>query len=251
VKQPRDLQGRTAVRRRCRAAAALLSAALLVGCGAPPGQPGAGSVPLTPGEVVEFAVLYGDNCAGCHGANGRGGAAIALADPVYLAIADESAMRDRIANGVRGTLMPAFAQRAGGTLTETQIDALVSGIRSGWSRPGILGDASAPSYAPRSAGDVRRGAVAYETYCESCHGPGGQGGPKGSAITNDSFLALASDQGLRTMVIAGRTELGAPDWRGNVPGRPMSEQEITDVVSWLASQRVATPGRPDVAKRDE
>ena len=67
---------------------------------------------------------------------------------------------------------------------------------------------------------------------------------KGSAITNDSFLALVSDQGLRTIVIAGRPELGAPDWRGNVAGRPMSEQEITDVVSWLASHRIATPGRP-------
>ena len=73
---------------------------------------------------------------------------------------------------------------------------------------------------------------------------GGRGGPKGSAITNDSFLALVSDQGLRTIVITGRPELGAPDWRGNVPGKPMSDQEITDVVAWLASHRVQNPGQP-------
>jgi cytochrome c oxidase cbb3-type subunit III len=42
-------------------------------------------------------------------------------------------------------------------------------------------------------------------------------------------------------VITGRPELGAPDWRGNVPGKPMSEQEITDVVAWLVSQRAADP----------
>ena len=54
----------------------------------------------------------------------------------------------------------------------------------------------------------------YQTFCQSCHGADGRGGPKGSAITNDSFLALTSDQDLRTMVIAGRPELGAPDWRG-------------------------------------
>jgi cytochrome c oxidase cbb3-type subunit 3 len=238
-------------RYRCLAAATALSAALLAGCGVPPGQPRADSAPLTPGEVVEFAALYGDNCAGCHGANGGGGAAIALANPVYLAIADESALRERIANGVRGTLMPAFAQRAGGTLTEQQIDALVSGIRSRWSLPGILDGVNPPSYAPRLAGDLRRGEGAYQTYCESCHGSRGQGGPKGSAITNDSFLALASDQGLRTMIIAGRPELGAPDWRGNVAGRPMSEQEITDVVSWLASHRVATPGQPYITARGD
>jgi len=237
VKQPRHFQGRNEFRYRYLAAATALSAALLVGCGLPPGQPRADSAPLTPDKVVEFAVLYGDNCAGCHGTNGRGGAAIALANPVYLAIADESAMRARIANGVRGTLMPAFAQRAGGSLTEQQIDALASGIRSRWSLPGTLEDVNPPSYAPRSGGDARRGEAAYQTYCESCHGPGGQGGPKGSAITNDSFLALASDQGLRTMVITGRPELGAPDWRGNVPGRPMTSGEVGDVVAWLVAQR--------------
>lgn len=251
MKQPRHVQARNQVRYRCLAAATALSAALLAGCGVPPGQPRADSAPLTPDHVVDFAALYGDNCAGCHGTNGRGGAAIALANPVYLAIADESAMRARIANGVRGTLMPAFAQRAGGSLTEQQIDALASGIRSRWSLPGTLEDVNPPSYAPRSGGDARRGEAAYQTYCESCHGPGGQGGPKGSAITNDSFLALASDQGLRTMVITGRPELGAPDWRGNVEGRPMSEQDITDVVSWLASHRVATPGRPYITARGD
>jgi len=251
VKQPRHFQGRNEFRYRYLAAATALSAALLVGCGLPPGQPRADSAPLTPDQVVEFAVLYGDNCAGCHGTNGRGGAAIALANPVYLAIADESAMRERIASGVPGTLMPAFAERAGGALTEQQIDALASGIRSRWTLPGILDDVQPPSYAPRLAGDPRRGEGVYQTYCESCHGPGGQGGPQGSAITNDSFLALASDQGLRTIVIAGRPELGAPDWRGNVAGRPMSEQEITDVVSWLASHRVATPGRPYITARGD
>jgi mono/diheme cytochrome c family protein len=90
--------------------------------------------------------------------------------------------------------------------------------------------------------------VAYQTFCRWCHGAEGQGGPKGSAITHDSFLALTSDQALRTIVIAGRPELGAPDWRRNA-GRPMSEQEVTDVVSWLASHRAAAPGQPYVADR--
>jgi cytochrome c oxidase cbb3-type subunit 3 len=217
---------------------------LVVGCGTPPGQPRKGSETLAPGDVVEFDALYADNCAGCHGANGRGGAAIGLANPVYLAIVDERSMRATIAGGVRGTSMPAFAQRAGGMLTEKQIDALLDGIRSRWSRPGALAGANPPSYAATSAGDVRRGEVAYQTFCQSCHGEDGRGGPKASAITNDSFLALTSDQYLRTIVISGRSELGAPDWRGYVAGRPMSDQEVTDVVSWLVSHRVPAPGQP-------
>jgi len=53
-----------------------------------------------------------------------------------------------------------------------------------------------------------------------------------------------SDQQLRTIVIAGRPELGAPDWRDDVEGRPMSAQDISDVVAWLSSQRPKFPGQP-------
>ena len=217
---------------------------LASGCGTPHGQPSKGSEVLAPNEILQFGTLYAENCAGCHGADGRGGAAIALANPVYLAIADGAAIRKVIANGVPRTAMPAFAESAGGLLTDAQIDVLTKDIRSRWSKQGILDTAAAPSYAPKSAGDTQRGEVAYKTYCESCHGPGGGGGSKGSAITDDSFLALVSDQGLRTIVIAGRPELGAPDWSGNLQGKPMSDQEVTDVVSWLASRRLQNPGQP-------
>jgi len=145
---------------------------------------------------------------------------------------------------VHGTAMPAFAESSGGMLTDKQVDVITTQIRSRWSRPGKLDAANLPSYASKSAGNAAQGEVAYKTYCESCHGPSGRGGPKGSAITNDSFLALVSDQGLRTTVIVGRPELGAPDWRGNVPGKAMSGQEITDVVAWLVSRLSQNPGQP-------
>jgi len=220
------------------------TALLLSACSSAPGRPSKHSEIPAPSEVSDFKILYAENCAGCHGTDGRGGAAVALADPVYLAVADESTMRKIIANGVHGTSMSAFAQSAGGILTDKQIDVITSGIRSRWSRPGILDGANPPSYAAKSSGDVQRGEASYRTYCSSCHGPQGQGGPKGSAITNDSFLALVSDRELRTITIVGRPDLGAPDWRGDVPGKPMSDQEITDVVAWLASRRVQSPGQP-------
>ena len=221
-----------------------LLAMLVSGCGSPHGQPRKGSETIAPNEVSEFSTLYGENCAGCHGAEGKGGAALALASPVYLAIADDTAIRRVMASGVRGTAMPAFAESSGGMLTEKQIDVITNGIRARWSQAGILDAANPPSYAAKSTGDAGRGEAAYKTYCESCHGPGGSGGAKGSSITDDSFLALVSDQGLRTVVITGRPELGAPDWRGNVPGKPMTDQEVTDVVAWLESQRTKNPGRP-------
>jgi cytochrome c oxidase cbb3-type subunit III len=223
---------------------AAFSVMLLSACSSAPGRPSKDSEDPAPSAISDFRTLYAENCAACHGTDGRGGAAVALADPVYLAIVDEPSMRKVIANGVHGTSMPAFGQSAGGMLTDKQIDVITSEIRSRWSRPGILDGANPPSYAAKSSGDVQRGEASYRNYCSSCHGPQGQGGPKGSSITNDSFLALVSDQGLRTITIAGRPELGAPDWRGNVPGRPMSDQEISDVVAWVASHRVQSPGQP-------
>jgi cytochrome c oxidase cbb3-type subunit III len=223
---------------------AVLASVLPSGCGSPHGQPRRDSEILAPNEVLDFRALYAQNCAGCHGVEGRGGAAIALANPVYLAIVDDAAIRKAIANGVRETAMPAFAQSSGGMLSDKQITVISSEIRARWGKREILDGLNPPSYAAKSTGDPERGASAYKTYCESCHGPGGHGGQSGGAITNDSFLALVSDQGLRTIVIAGRPELGAPDWRGNVAGKPMSEQEVTDVVAWLASQRAKNPGQP-------
>jgi cytochrome c oxidase cbb3-type subunit III len=221
-----------------------LGALLLSGCDLSHGKPGKDSETLAPDEILDFKILYAENCAGCHGASGRRGAAIPLADPVYLAIVDKDAMRKVIANGVRGTSMPAFARSSGGMLADKQIDVLAEEIRARWSRPGILNGAEAPSYAAKTAGDASHGEIAYQTYCESCHGAEGRGGQKGSAISDGAFLSLVSDQGLRTIVIAGRPELNAPDWRGDVPGKPMSDQEVTDVVAWLVSKRVQNPGQP-------
>src|SRR5262245_28639142 len=114
-------RGIAVTRLRSLLAPAALASVLLAGCGVPPGQPLADSIAIAPGDVVEFDALYAANCAACHGPNGRGGAAIALANAVYLAIVDDRSMRARIAAGVRGTSMPAFAQRAGGMLTEKQV----------------------------------------------------------------------------------------------------------------------------------
>src|SRR5260370_42112670 len=104
--------------------------------------------------------------------------------------------------------MPAFAESAGGMLNDALIDLITKEIRSRWGKQGILDIDTTPSYAPKSTGDGQRGQAAYKTYCESCQGHGGGGGRKGSAITNDSFLALVSDQGLRMIVFTWRSVLG-------------------------------------------
>jgi cytochrome c oxidase cbb3-type subunit III len=107
-----------------------------------------------------------------------------------------------------------------------------------------LDGVDAPPYSASSPVDPGRGAAAYVSYCSTCHGTGGHGTKRASSIVDGSFLGLVSDQGLRTTVIVGRHELGAPDWRGDVPGRTMSAQDVSDVVAWLVAQRPQFPGQP-------
>jgi cytochrome c oxidase cbb3-type subunit III len=224
--------------------AACLCALGLCGCANAPGRPTPGAMPTIPGEILDFGALYQQNCAGCHGPEGKGGAAIALSNPVYLAIANDTTLHHETADGIPGTSMPAFAQSAGGMLTDKQVDVIVSGIRERWSKPDVFRGADPPSYSSSGPGDSARGSEVYTTYCSSCHGIAGRGGQKASSIVEGSFLALVNDQELRTIVITGRPELGAPDWRSDIPGKPMSAQDVSDVVAWLASQRPKFPGQP-------
>ena len=221
---------------------ALWASGVCAACGNSHGRPLRDSAVVPPDQVVNFRTLYQQNCAGCHGIDGKGGVSIALSDPIFLAIADDDIIRGAATNGVRGTLMPAFGKTAGGMLTNQQIDSLVRGIRA-WAKPEALQGVSPPPYAAQRQGDPRRGQVAYATYCASCHGPDGRGGQKASSIVDRSYLALVSDQYLRIAVIAGRPELGAPDWRNDIPGRPLSSQEVSDVVAWLSAQKQTFSGQ--------
>jgi cytochrome c oxidase cbb3-type subunit 3/ubiquinol-cytochrome c reductase cytochrome c subunit len=164
---------------------------------------------------------------------------VGIGNPVYLAIADDATIRRITAEGVPGTAMLAFAQRAGGLLTDAQIDILVRGIRARWARPDALGKDKPPAYASSTSGDAARGQNVFLTFCSSCHGQDGRGG----SVVDDSYLALVSDQHLRTVTITGMPAFGAPDWRGDVPGKPMSDADITDVVAWLVAQRMPLTSR--------
>jgi mono/diheme cytochrome c family protein len=227
-----------------RRTAVLGLAVALVACtrGALPGQPSAENEETDPRKVVKFETLYGANCAGCHGARGEGGAAIGLASPGYLAIASDAVLRQVIADGRPRTAMPAFAQSAGGMLTDAQVDALVAGIRA-WAPATLRADPDTPPYQATAPGDSVRGAQVFRDHCGSCHGVDGRGGRGAGSIVDGSFLDLVSDQSLRATIIAGRPDLGSPDWRGS-GGTPMSAEDVSDAVAWLAAQREQFPGQP-------
>lgn len=212
---------------------AVALALALAACDGLPGRPRPAERPQA-GRAAGFAGLYASNCAGCHGDDTRPGAAVALADPVYLALVDDATLARAVRDGVPGTSMPAF------TLSDDDIDTLVRGMRARWARADALAGASPPPYAA-PPGHAARGERAFAARCASCHGADGTGGPHGGSVVDGAYLALVSDQGLRTAILVGRPALGMPDWRGADARTPMTSDEIADVVGWLKSKRRRLP----------
>lgn len=216
---------------------------LMVGCDLP-GRPQPGPEVPRPETIMSFDTLYGENCAGCHGKNGDYGSATNLANPLYQALVDDASLRDLIANGEKGTLMPGFSVRAGGTLSDAQIDAILQGMRARWKKDNAFGGATPPPYKPVRAGNPANGKAVYAAACARCHGESAQQTGSAGSILDGSFLALINERVVRTTVIAGRPDIGEPDWRNHIPGRALTDDEITDVSAWLIAQRPATPGQP-------
>jgi mono/diheme cytochrome c family protein len=196
-----------------------------------PGRRAAETRAIRPSEVANFGELFSQNCSGCHGKHGQGALTVGIGKPVYLAIAGDATIRRTIEEGRPGTPMPAFAQRAGGMLTDAQIEILVRGIRN-WATLGASDFENVPPYASSQAGDAVRGREVFASACSSCHGRYGRGA---RAIADRSYLALVTDQHLRTLMIVGMPNLGMPDWRGH--SKPLTDADLTDLVAWLASQR--------------
>ncbi|MFZ1941473.1 MAG: c-type cytochrome [Terracidiphilus sp.] len=208
-------------------------AAFTVGCEHSPGYPPA---PIArPSQVTDFATLYSQNCAACHGANGQNGPALDLGNPEYQALVDDASLRKWISNGMPGTEMSAFAQSAGGMLTDEQVNALITGMRKAWSQPNVFAGASPPPYAQIASGDASHGQQVYGSRCSSCHQSPHQD------ITSPDYLSLVGDQALRSIIIAGRPDIGQPDWThlspGGKPAVPLTAQDVADLVAYLGSLR--------------
>ncbi|MBW8869364.1 MAG: cytochrome c [Acidobacteriales bacterium] len=215
----------------------LICLVLLIGCHRRIGAPEDREELLRPEKVVSFDRLYKANCSACHGENGVGGPAIDLSNPNYQALVDDASMRRWITSGMPGTQMPAFGISAGGFLTPEQVDALITGMRSRWSTQiGVKQDM--PPYRATGAGNADRGNELFRSTCSRCHQQSSQ------KVADPSYLSLVSDQSLRAIVIAGRRDLGHPDWVQVRHNQPLTDQDVSDVVAYLNSLRNDTPGEP-------
>ncbi len=188
------------------------------------------------------AALYKENCAVCHGNQGKGGVGVPLALPDFQYAISDQFLERTIRNGRPGRVMPAFKN-----LSDAQIQAIVRHIRS-WA-PGK--PIRHPSI--KVSGDPAKGRILYAKHCAACHGKNGKGG-KGTGVTfsrprdlpiiapalnNQGFLYAASDQMIKATLMNGRE--GTPMVSYLKQG--LSEQDINDVVSFIRSFEKQAPAR--------
>jgi cytochrome c oxidase cbb3-type subunit 3 len=225
-----------------------------------PGKPNPKNRPVSPENVLAFTAIFSRNCAGCHGADGTLGPAPPLNDPLFRSIVSESDLAKVLNNGRPGTPMPPFLHENGGSLTATQVQMLIDGIKG--IRRERVGDgapsatppwgevatppAGVPSYASTGAtGNVDRGANVFSRACSVCHGENGQGKTSNEVVHNrinePAFLSLISDQALRRIIITGRPDLKMPNFaeKSGRPAdfQPLAAADVADLVALLASWR--------------
>lgn len=201
---------------------ALLATSLLLGCGT--GCSGATPARTDDPVVAEGARLYRTYCGLCHGDRGEGYAAdhaSALANPDFLVSASDEFIRHAIERGRPGTAMAAYAQRYGGPLAASEIDAIVRWLRSKQRGASLAEN----GYRAEAHGlDIR---PVYERECASCHGERGQG-VTAESLNNATFLETATDTFLRHAIQKGRRGTAMPAFE-----RRLSAQEIEALVVYI------------------
>lgn len=177
--------------------------------------------------------LYMQNCAACHGSQGRGGVGVPLALEDFLAHVPDSYLFDTIRHGRPGRVMPAFDR-----LSDADIRAIVRFIRT-------LGPPGPELSGATVHGDARRGAVLYEIHCAKCHGMNGEGSPGtgvtfsrprdlpilAPALNNPGFLRAASDAMIMRTLIEGRSGTPMPSY----VDLGLAESDVNNLVAFVRS----------------
>jgi mono/diheme cytochrome c family protein len=86
-------------------------------------------LPDIEGDPSQGAIVFAQNCVACHGDQAQGGFGWPLAKP-WSGNHPEVYIFDVVSQGIENTLMPAWAQSAGGPLDEQQIDDVTAYILS-------------------------------------------------------------------------------------------------------------------------
>ncbi len=187
----------------------------------------------TEGDPERGGELYIENCAVCHGVNGTGRIGANLEN--FPAIDVGAVLEVTIAEGVAGSVMPAWGSANGGPLSDqdiADISAYIQGAFAG-SDPVL----PAPTYIapqidalPDIDGDPSAGAVVFQANCVACHGDKGQG--RFGLPLAKSWSGNQPEVYIRSVASDGIQGTIMPAW-AQANGGPLSEEDLANVAAFI------------------
>lgn len=190
---------------------------------------------LPDGEALSAGlVVYAENCAACHGADGAGTVIAPAVDSAELRATPDGEMAQIIQKGVPGTLMAGWEN----ILTSEQLEAVTTVIYR-W-QDIIQSEIEIPTAEvmsiPSSPELITAGSRLYNIACKSCHGVDAYGTPMAPALNNQIFLGETPDAAIYQIIAGGLPETLMPAW-----GSRLTDQDIQSLVAFLRSLEPSAP----------
>ncbi len=189
---------------------------------------------LEGGETLAAGIMvYAENCAACHAANGGGTTIAPALNTDALRAQPTEDLLAKINNGISGTLMASWKD----TLSVEQIDAVIAFLQrwpevesSGVEFPEIVVPEFESSPELVAAGDKL-----FHIACKSCHGVDGYGTAMAPSLNNPTFLADTPDAAIYQIIYGGVPDTLMPTW-----GVRLSDEEIRSLVAFIRSLETST-----------
>jgi cbb3-type cytochrome c oxidase subunit III len=190
---------------------------------------------LPGGEALgEGLVIYAENCAACHGANGSGTVIAPALDSADLRATPKEELTDLVNNGVPGTLMAGWS-----SLLPAEDISLAADLIYRWPEmleAGVEFPEVAQASIPSTPEMIAEGGALFHIACKSCHGTNAFGTAMAPALNNQIFLSETPDAAIYQIIAGGVSETLMPAW-----GNRLSDYDLQTLVAYLRSLEATAP----------
>ena len=190
---------------------------------------------LPDGEALSSGLMvYAENCAACHGANGAGTVIAPAIDSADLRAEPRENLVELVNNGVPGTLMASWQTMLSADEIESVVDLIYRWpdlLQAGVEFPEVE-----VMSIPSSPELIAAGGQLFNIACKSCHGVDGYGTRMAPALNNQIFLAETPDAAIYQIIAGGVPDTLMPAW-----GSRLTDQDIQSLVAFLRSMEPSAP----------